>query len=118
VLNILDFKYALGDLSLAGQNQLPPVISRGQAATFRNLEGGPAVRRYHSITSCKAPCNRKTGIAYPLADGPVQFESNTLGARIPAAGTNQWTTPANLNPGTYTYFCRIHPFMRGAFRVK
>ena len=24
---------------------------------------------------------------------------------------------ANLAPGTYTYFCRIHPFMRGAFRV-
>ena len=21
-------------------------------------------------------------------------------------------------PGTYTYFCRIHPFMRGAFRVE
>jgi len=23
----------------------------------------------------------------------------------------------NLPPGTYTYFCRVHPFMRGAFRV-
>jgi plastocyanin len=23
-----------------------------------------------------------------------------------------------LTDGTYTYFCRIHPFMRGAFRVK
>ena len=21
-------------------------------------------------------------------------------------------------PGTYTYFCRVHPFMRGSFRVK
>jgi plastocyanin len=20
-------------------------------------------------------------------------------------------------PGTYTFFCRIHPFMRGVFRV-
>ena len=26
--------------------------------------------------------------------------------------------PSNLGPGTYTYFCRVHPFMRGAFRVK
>ena len=25
---------------------------------------------------------------------------------------------ANLPAGTYTYFCRIHPFMRGSFRVK
>jgi hypothetical protein len=116
-VDILDFKYAIGDLSLAGVNGRPPVIPRGQSATFRNLEGD-ADRLYHSITSCKAPCNRKTGIAYPIADGPVQFDSNTLGARIPAVGTNEWTTPDNLKPGTYTYFCRIHPFMRGAFRVK
>jgi plastocyanin len=25
--------------------------------------------------------------------------------------------PTDLDPGTYTYFCRIHPSMRGAFRV-
>ena len=117
LIDILDFKYAVGDMSLAGPNGNPPVIRRGQTVTFRNLEGD-GDRLYHSITSCKAPCNRKTGIAYPIADGPVQFESNTLGSRIPAAGVNEWKTPANLRPGTYTYFCRIHPFMRGAFRVK
>jgi hypothetical protein len=116
LIDILDFKYQLGDLSLAGGAKNPPVIPRGQSATFRNLED--AQRLYHSITSCKAPCNRRTGIAYPLADSKVQFESNTLGTRIPAAGSNEWTTPNNLGPGTYTYFCRIHPFMRGAFRVK
>jgi plastocyanin len=27
------------------------------------------------------------------------------------------STPTDLDPGTYTYFCRIHPFMRGDFRV-
>jgi hypothetical protein len=32
-------------------------------------------------------------------------------------GTVVYKTPKNLAPGTYTYFCRIHPFMRGAFRV-
>ncbi len=115
-VDILNFKYAVGDLSLAGSNRNPPVIQRGQAVTFRNLESGK--RLYHSITSCKAPCNRKSGIAYPLADSKVQFESNTLGREIPAAGSDEWTTPPNLKPGTYTYFCRIHPFMRGAFRVK
>ena len=35
----------------------------------------------------------------------------------PADGYTTWSTPTNLPPGTYTYFCRIHPFMRGAFRV-
>jgi len=117
LIDILDFKYAVGDMSLAGPNGNPPVIRRGQTVKFRNLEGD-GDRLYHSITSCKAPCNRKTGIAYPIADGPVQFESNTLGARTPATGVNEWQTPSTLKPGTYTYFCRIHPFMRGAFRVK
>jgi hypothetical protein len=23
----------------------------------------------------------------------------------------------HARPGTYTYFCRVHPFMRGAFRI-
>jgi hypothetical protein len=32
-------------------------------------------------------------------------------------GTVTWKTPKNLAVGNYTYFCRIHPFMRGAFRV-
>ena len=27
-------------------------------------------------------------------------------------------TPTSLKPGKYTYFCRVHPFMRGAFEVK
>ena len=47
----------------------------------------------------------------PGVDGLVKVISNGC------VGTDQWSTPANLPPGTYTYFCRIHPFMRGAFRV-
>ena len=75
LIDILDFKYAVGDMSLAGPNGNPPVIRRGQTVTFRNLEGD-GDRLYHSITSCKAPCNRKTGIAYPIAGraGPVRVE--------------------------------------------
>jgi plastocyanin len=116
-LDILDFKYALGDLSLPGATGDPPVVPRGQSITFRNRDNPRAI--YHSITSCKPPCNRATGIAYPIADGPVQFESGTLGSAVPpATGRLEWQTPPDLDPGTYTYFCRIHPFMRGAFRVK
>jgi plastocyanin len=94
------------------------VVSQGQSLTFVNQDNPQRI--YHSLTSCKAPCNKSTGIAYPIADGPVQFESGTLGTDPPitTAGANTWTTPKNLKPGTYTYFCRIHPFMRGAFRVK
>ena len=69
--------------------------------------------------SCKAPCNQSTGIAYPLADGLVIFDSGQLGnAGPPTAGRTTWSIPTNLPAGTYTYFCRIHPMMRGAFRVE
>jgi hypothetical protein len=116
-LDILDFKFTLGDLSLPGAAGRPPVVRRGQSITFRNVDDPRAI--YHSISSCKPPCNRKTGIAYPIADGPVQFESGTLGSAVPpTTGRLEWQTPRNLKRGTYTYFCRIHPFMRGAFRVK
>jgi plastocyanin len=34
-------------------------------------------------------------------------------------GSNEYTTPPLPKAGkTYTYFCRIHPFMRGSVRVK
>jgi hypothetical protein len=117
-VNLLNFRYQLGDLSLSAPLRNPPVIRAGQSLTFRD-GGDNAKKIYHSITSCKAPCNRSTGIAYPIADSTVQFESGTLGtASPPATGALEWRTPSNLAPGTYTFFCRIHPFMRGAFRVK
>jgi hypothetical protein len=117
-VDLLSFRYQLGDLSLSDPARNPPVIHAGQALTFRDA-GDDAKGVYHSITSCKPPCNGATGIAYPIADSDVQFESGTLGSvNPPATGALQWKTPDNLAPGTYTYFCRIHPFMRGSFRVK
>jgi plastocyanin len=114
LVDVLGFNYRLGDLNLRSR---PPVVTQGNSLTFRNSDADRRI--YHSITSCKAPCNRATGIAYPLADGPVQFESGTLGDDgPPTVGRVEWKTPAKLKKGTYTYFCRIHPFMRGAFRVK
>ena len=84
LIDVKDFKYQFGDLSLPGDAGRPPVIQAGQALTFRNSDDGKEI--YHSITSCKAPCNRSTGIAYPIADGPVQFESGQLGTRLPRRG--------------------------------
>ncbi|MCW2959051.1 MAG: hypothetical protein JWP18_1854, partial [Solirubrobacterales bacterium] len=34
-----------------------------------------------------------------------------------AENRDRWSTPNTLPVGTYTYFCRVHPFMRGGFRV-
>jgi plastocyanin len=103
-----------------------PTIEPGQTLTFRNGDAVPKVNAFHTVTACKDPCTASTGIAYPIANGPVTFDSGELGfngnqgsfGNAPAANRDTWQTPKDLPTGTYTYFCRIHPFMRGAFRVE
>ncbi len=114
-IDISKYVYTLGDMT----NDTPILsVVQGQSLTFDNKDDAEAPGAWHSITACKAPCNKKTGVAYPLADGDVNFDSGQLGNRgVPTAGRETWQTPADLTPGTYTYFCRIHPFMRGAFTV-
>ena len=113
------FVYGRGDLNNTGVKGRLPTVVQGRSLTFLNRE---AQTVYHTITACRLPCNRGAGIAYPLADGPVDFDSGELGfgprGATAAANTDTWRTPTSLRPGTYSYFCRIHPFMRGAFRVK
>ena len=100
-VDLIDFRYQLGDLSLGGPRcRQPAGDPPGPDADVPRRRRQREARIYHSITSCKAPCNRSTGIAYPLADGNVQFESGTLGSETPpATGALQWTTPSNLRPG-------------------
>jgi plastocyanin len=116
---IRGFLYGQGDLGMTGRKGRPPTIRPGQTLRFVNRDAKRNI--FHTITSCKAPCNRATGIAYPLADGPVRFDSGNLGfgpeGATAAAQRITWRTPKTIRPGTYTYFCRVHPFMRGAFRV-
>jgi plastocyanin len=121
-VSIKDFLYGRGDLNGTGKAGHPPVVKAGQSIKFTNLDATSDIpyqdEAFHTITACKRPCTASTGVAYPLADGRTTFDSRQLGYGTPAAGVNSWSTPKNLRPGTYTYFCRVHPFMRGAFRVK
>jgi hypothetical protein len=134
ILTIDNFSYAQGDLAATGKDGRPPVVRQGGSLTFLNNDAPPgqtgavfgsdnrqSLPIYHTITSCRNPCNKATGIAYPIADGPQTFDSGELGygpgGFTPAANRQEWKTPKNLPTGTYTYFCRVHPFMRGAFRV-
>jgi hypothetical protein len=124
-ITINQYAYEQGDLYAPGTEKYPPKVPLGQSLIFRNLDdppSGPSRNAYHTITACKAPCNRSTGIAYPIADGPVTFDSGQLGFNsgpfnAPAVDRDTWSTPKNLPTGTYSYFCRVHPFMRGSFRV-
>ena len=113
----------------------PPVINSGQSVTFTNLdalEGEPNTDQvWHSITSCRLPCNKGSGIGYPLANGPIKFDSGQLGygqgfSSGVTTGSNVYTTPPLTYQGnrngkkatTFAYFCRIHPLMRGSIRVR
>jgi plastocyanin len=124
-LNIRGFSWERGNTGVRGRRARPPRVRAGESLTFTNLDAttttSAQASAYHTITACKPPCTASTGIAYPLANARVQFDSGELGfgppGATPAANRNTWRTPRNLKPGTYTYFCRIHPFMRGAFRV-
>jgi len=117
---IQGFVYGQGDLSSVGRAGRPARVRRGRGLAFVNRDAKREI--FHTITACKAPCNRSTGIAYPLANGKVDFDSGTLGfgpkGFTAAVNRDTWTTPKALKVGTYTYFCRVHPFMRGAFKVK
>jgi plastocyanin len=121
-IGIQNYLYSQGDLFGTPASRRPPVIHAGQSLSFDNLDAAQATNTFHTITACQVPCNRSTGIAYPIANGSVTFDSGELGINYkgfgaPASGQVTWSTPTNLKPGTYTYFCRIHPFMRGSFRV-
>jgi plastocyanin len=116
----------------------PPVIRPGGTLAFTNqdaLFGQPQRQQvWHTITACRAPCNKGSGIGYPLANGSVDFDSGQLGYASGinsnvTIGSNTYATPplkdrarrakTRFKRGTtYTYFCRLHPFMRGSFRVR
>jgi hypothetical protein len=125
-VRINDYTYRPGDLSLLSQpGARIPTVRQGHSLLFVNQDH-PGYE-WHTITACRVPCNRSTGIAFPLSNAPAatQFDSGQLGVDpmsmgphgSPATNRLRWHTPTNLPPGTYTYYCRVHPFMRGAFRV-
>jgi len=126
---IRNFAFNPGGFDDTGRNLCVPTVQQGQTVTFVNQDapntglgfltpGTPYANAvFHTVTSCKDPCGLNTGISYPLANGAGNFDSGQLGIGSPATGSLTWTTPTGLKPGLYTYFCRIHPFMRGVFRV-
>jgi plastocyanin len=101
-------------------------VRAGKKLTFFN--GDDAQQIWHTVTTCAAPCTAETGIAYPLANAMPVIDSLEMGVGVrnflhfqPASNKVAFTmTPskAGLRAGqTVTYYCRIHPFMRGAFKV-
>lgn len=124
---IASFLYAPGDLSLVEMTGIP-TVKKGSTLTFANADAFANV--YHSVTSCAWPCTGQTGTAFPVADGAtstgrlLDFDSNELGFGVPtvSAAKNEITWGLDIDDSysqgeVVTYFCRVHPFMRGAFEV-
>ncbi len=124
---IAGFKYIP---AVAGNTNCVPTIKTGQSITFVSEDASPMgtfdpigpnpfylASVFHTVTSCKYPCRLNYGISYPLANGAGNFDSGELGVGLPGVGRLTWSTPTNLAPGTYAFFCRIHPWMRGVFRI-
>ena len=96
---ITNFLYGRGDLNAAAGGI--PTVKRGHSLTFLNLDDAQTI--WHTITACKAPCNKTTGIAYPLANGKADFDSGELGTGpvglSPVTGKVRWKTPKSLRVG-------------------
>jgi hypothetical protein len=129
---IAGFHYLPGDFSSKGSTRCIPTITKGHSLEFVNQDANPMgtfnpvtpnpfylESVFHTVTSCKDPCDLNYGIAYPVSNGNARyaFDSGELGVGLPGVGRLTWNTPANLPAGTYTFFCRIHPWMRGVFRI-
>ncbi|MEY2477949.1 MAG: hypothetical protein QOG87_3264 [Actinomycetota bacterium] len=126
---IADFLYAPGDLSTINMTGLP-TAPKGSKVRFTNADAFANI--YHTVTSCAFPCTGTTGTAFPLANGltklglPTEFDSSELGYGLqqigPAKNTTDWDLDLSTIPGltdgdVVTYYCRIHPGMRGAIEV-
>jgi plastocyanin len=114
-VTIANFQYYPGGRGAPGDMGLPPTVKQGTSLTFFNADQQANIR--HSVTTCKYPCNGRYVSNYPWADG--RWDSGTLGYDAIDGGTPDpvSATPKDLPVGKYSYFCRIHPFMRGEFRV-
>ncbi len=112
---IANFQYLPGDLAASGQQGQPVQVPQGESLRFFNVDQVLNIR--HSVTTCPWPCNGPYTANYPHADGV--WDSGTLGYDLVDGGSPDpaAATPPDLPVGKYSYFCRIHPFMRGAFEV-
>jgi plastocyanin len=136
-ISIQGFTYGAADMGVIASNGIPRV-KVGEPLRFWNLD--TSYDAWHTVTRCKEPCTGHTGLDYPIADGgsgsrkdTMDFDSAEIGYGVffsPASGQIMghksmdeavrdgayWEfTPTRT--GVYTFYCRIHPAMRGAIKV-
>ena len=137
-IHSVGFTYGDADMGVIPTTGIP-LVKLGQPLKLFSWDA--AAKIYHTYTRCKEPCSGPTGINYPLADGgtgkpndEMDFDSSEIGygllfepAKSQIGGSEsydaQWLqdglywefTPTQT--GTFSFYCRVHPGMRGAFKV-
>lgn len=130
----VNFTYGPADMGVVGVTGIPKVRV-GKPLTLVNFDTVADV--WHTFTSCRAPCTGSYGLDYPTASGTgdknaADFDTSETGYGLffsPASGQllgQNKSVPQALKdglyatftppvPGLYTFYCRIHPSMRGVF---
>lgn len=103
----------------------PAGVRAGETVRFTNLDASASI--FHTVTSCASPCNGAWGQSYPLATWASTSDlgdSGQLGFGPPfaTAATQKASWSFTVPPGAplgevFTFFCRIHPAMRGSLEV-
>ena len=93
---------------------------RGKSLRFVNRD---AKREHlphdHRLPGALQPRHRASPTRSPTArSGSTPATSASAPRASPRPRSGTLADAAKPEAGTYTYFCRVHPFMRGAFRVR
>ena len=136
-IHSVGFTYGNADLGVIDTLGVP-LVKKG--STVRLWNEDTVANVWHTYTRCKEPCSGTTKINYPVANGGkgpddlMDFDSAEIGfgllyepAKSQIGGGEpydaEWAADGvywNFKPtetGTFSFYCRIHPGMRGAFRV-
>jgi len=105
-------------------------VKLGSTLTFTNLDTG--IDAWHTSPAVPIRASEETGADFPVSDGTtstgrsVDLDSGQLGYGVPGISgvrnNAQWSVNVNSSDGyqpgeIVTFFCRVHPGMRGVFRV-
>ena len=119
-IDMAAFTYGVADFGVINATGIPQV-KKNAPLLFTNLDTFDYM--WHTATRCKEPCSGPTTVDYPIANGGtgvqgdvMDFDSSELGYGLYPAQRMDWTLVPDRE-GTFTFFCRIHPSMRGAFQV-
>ena len=120
-IHIAGFQFFPGGAGLPGSLGAPAIVSK--SAGFQIINEDVLANVRHTLTTCPWPCSGSYVANFPLQDGLI--DTNKLGNIDPIEGSPVspvYEMPASdlakLEVGSfYSYYCRIHPSMRGSFQV-